>query len=132
MVGFIQNGETNTQEFQVKTRLETPKINWENSKVGWTSAVLEWEKVPRAQGYQLIVYADDLLEDVVFEKVLTSQETQVDVQQLGTVLDKKIILKIHFINNVPTHKLSHNKHNQNKHIFQNKHTVFDLTKMCLL
>ena len=89
MVGFIQNGETNTQEFQVKTRLETPKINWENSKVGWTSAVLEWEKVPRAQGYQLIVYADDLLEDVVFEKVLTSQETQVDVQQLGTVLDKK-------------------------------------------
>ena len=51
--------------------------------------MLEWEKVPRAQGYQLIVYADDMLEDVVFEKVLTSQETQVDVQQLGTVLDLK-------------------------------------------
>ena len=59
--------------------------------------MLEWEKVQRAQGYQLIVYADDMLEDVVFEKVLTSQETQVDVQQLGTVLEKKIILKIHYI-----------------------------------
>ena len=53
LVGFIENGETNTQEFQIKTRLETPQINWENSKVGWTSAVLEWSRVARAQGYQL-------------------------------------------------------------------------------
>ena len=82
LIGYIKNGVTNSQEFIAKTRLPVPEIDWDHSKVGWTSAVITWKKIPKALGYQIVIYNDWKKTMVHSEAILPVDETVLDISDL--------------------------------------------------
>jgi len=55
LIGYIENGVTNTQEFNVHTRLQAPTIHFGQTKTGMKSAVVTWNPVPRNRAKIFII-----------------------------------------------------------------------------
>ena len=45
MLGYVQDGTTDTVNVKARTALSPPTLDWERLKVGWTSALIAWNPV---------------------------------------------------------------------------------------
>ena len=52
LIGYVENGVTNTEEVSFHTRLQTPEFNRRATKIGIKNILLSWNSIKRTQGFR--------------------------------------------------------------------------------
>ena len=52
LIGYVENGVTNTEEVSFHTRLQSPEFNTRETKIGIKNILLSWNSIKRTQGFR--------------------------------------------------------------------------------
>ena len=100
MLGYVEDGTTDTLSVKARTALAPPTLDWERLKVGWTSALIAWNPVKNALGYTVEVFESGIdgsqipVQDFTIDK---DEDRIVDIRKLG--YDSEYIFRITTLGN---------------------------------
>ena len=100
MLGYVQDGTTDTLNVKARTALSPPTLDWERLKVGWTSALIAWNPVKNALGYTVEVFESGPngeqipVQDFTVDK---DEDRLVDIRKLG--YDSEYVFRITTLGN---------------------------------